>query len=356
MIRVFAIGVFTALAAYCGVLAILSWATRREVFDIPNDRSSHETPTPRGGGLVMVVLTLAGVLVFGIMYGEVRTLWWYLIGGALIAIVSWFDDLQDLPSTVRFAVHGIGALLAIEGFGYWQSVNLPFLSTIGLGWAGLAVTFVWVVGLTNAFNFMDGVDGIAGLQAVVAGLAWMVFGWWTDQSLIVVIGLMVSCSSLGFLLHNWSPARIFMGDVSSAFLGFTFAALPLMAARNGGVQDRWMLASILVMWPFVFDTTLTLIRRLLRGENVLKAHRSHLYQRLVIVGMSHAGASSLYGVFALLSALIGAAWLFNIRGSEILAAVAPLMLGLGLWRFTIGQERRHAATIAGLESLAQERP
>lgn len=356
MIRIIAIGIFTILAAYFGVVVILSWTTRREVLDIPNDRSSHDTPTPHGGGLVMVILTLAGVLTYGIMTGELRAVWWFLAGGALIAVVSWFDDLHDLPSAIRFAVHGFGAIMAIAGFGYWQSVDLPLLPAVNLGWLGAAVTFVWIVGLTNAFNFMDGIDGIAGSQAVVAGLAWLVFGWWTDQTLIVVIGLMISCSSLGFLAHNWSPARIFMGDVSSAFLGFTFAVLPLMAARNGGTQNRWVLTSILVMWPFVFDTTLTLIRRLLRGENVLRAHRSHLYQRLVIVGMSHARATSLYGVLALLSALIGAAWLFNSRGSEIITAVAPLVMGLGLWRFTIGQERRHAATIAGLESLAPERP
>lgn len=356
MIPVVAIGVITILAAYGGVWAILSWTTRREVLDIPNDRSSHVTPTPRGGGLVMVVLTLAGVVVFGILNGGLRSLGWYIAGGAVIAIVSWFDDLQDLPSVLRFAVHGVGAIFAVIGFGYWQTLSLPFLGHLDLGWMGMAVTFVWIVGLTNAFNFMDGIDGIAGSQAVVAGLTWLIFGWWTAQPVIVVMGLMISCSSLGFLVHNWSPARIFMGDVSSAFLGFTFAVLPLIAARNENLQNRWALATVLVMWPFVFDTTLTLIRRLLRGENILRAHRSHLYQRLVIVGMTHARATLIYGSFAVLSALIGSAWLFNLKASELLAAVGPIVMGLGLWRFTIGQERRHAATIAGLESLAQERP
>jgi UDP-N-acetylmuramyl pentapeptide phosphotransferase/UDP-N-acetylglucosamine-1-phosphate transferase len=355
MFRIIGLSIVTVIASYLGVTAMLSWAHRRQRLDIPNDRSSHTTPTPHGGGLAIVAVVVLGVAIYAFLSGQCSLLWWYCAGGLLIAVVSWFDDLHDLPGSVRFGVHGIGAGLAIAGYGYWHDLSLPFVSSLELGWIGLVLTFFWIVGLTNVFNFMDGIDGIAGLQAVFAGLAWAVLGWWTSQPAIVLIALLIGSGAIGFLAHNWSPAKIFMGDVGSAFLGYSLAVLPLMATEHGHAPTRLALAGVMVMWPFVFDATLTLVRRALRGENVFNAHRSHLYQRMVIVGLSHRNVASLYGTAAFLAAAAALIWYKLTPLGGWLFVFAAAGLGVGLWLFAIGQERRHAANIAEPKSLAGER-
>ncbi|MCJ7493145.1 MAG: hypothetical protein MUP68_02765 [Deltaproteobacteria bacterium] len=154
------------------------------------------------------------------------------MGSLIIAGVSWLDDLCSLPNRIRFSAHTIVSLLLLIGVGYWNVVNLPLVGQLHLGWVGVPITLLWITGLTNAYNFMDGVDGIDGGQAVVAGLGWAVLGWLNHLPLISTLGLLLASCSLGFLGHNWPPARIFMGDVGSAFLGYTFAILAVIAAQK----------------------------------------------------------------------------------------------------------------------------
>ncbi len=141
--------------------------------------------------------------------------------------------------------------LSSLGVGYWRIVQIPFVGQLDLGWVGLPITVLWIVGMINAYNFMDGIDDIAAAQAVVAGLGLAGLGWLGGQSLITGIGLILAASCLGLLIHNWSARRIFMGDVGSAFLGYAFAVLPLVAAQS---DARFTLAGVLVLWPFLFDT------------------------------------------------------------------------------------------------------
>jgi UDP-N-acetylmuramyl pentapeptide phosphotransferase/UDP-N-acetylglucosamine-1-phosphate transferase len=254
------------LASAVLVRMIGAWA----VLDQPNERSSHDVPTPRGGGIAIVVITLAGSAFWMTPRFAV-----FAVAALVVALVSWIDDLRHLPATLRLGVQIAAAL----------PVAILFTP---IAWAPLAV--VWIVGLTNAYNFMDGIDGIAGGQAVVAGLAWALFGITMQQPLIAMVGLLIAGSSAGFLTHNWQPARIFMGDVGSAFLGFTFASLAVMAWPN----LRLVAAGVLVVWPFVLDASFTLARRALRGERVMEAHRSHIYQRMNLRGLSHASVASIY--------------------------------------------------------------
>ncbi len=323
-------------ASYLLVSGIRRWALRSNLLDIPNPRSSHTRPVPRGGGLAIVVISLIGLITIWIL----RPAWpWsalfvYVSGAALIAVVSLLDDLGSLPNWVRFAAHSLGAALVILGFGYWGSMDLPLLGAVPLGWLGLIITFLWIVGLTNAYNFMDGIDGIAGGQAIVAGLGWTILGWSDNQPLVAALGLLLAASSLGFLGHNWSPARIFMGDVGSAFLGYTFAVLPIVMAQY---DPRFALAGVLLVWPFVFDTVFTFLRRLYNRENVFTAHRSHLYQRLVATGFSHKIVASLYIGLAIIGLVCSVALVMEWRWADYLTAivmvVAPLILWLGTrWR------------------------
>ena len=151
--------------------------------------------------------------------------------------------------------------------------------------------------MINAYNFMDGIDGIAGSQAVVAGAGWFILGVLADVPAVAGLGLVLAASSIGFLIHNWHPASIFMGDVASGFLGYMFAILPLMQGGDNS-HGATVLPGVLLVWPFLFDTILTFMRRLRNGEDVFAAHRSHLYQRLVISGLSHQTVTLLYAGLA----------------------------------------------------------
>jgi UDP-N-acetylmuramyl pentapeptide phosphotransferase/UDP-N-acetylglucosamine-1-phosphate transferase len=330
------VGLFflTLIISYLGVTQIRDWAKRRKILDIPNERSSHTQPTPLGGGLVIVAVTLSVWLFYILINPEWLNLniFLYILGAVLIAFISWLDDLYSLPNWVRFSAHCIGAILGVLSFGYWQSVAIPFIGQLNLTWLGLLITFLWIVGLTNAFNFMDGIDGIAGGQAVIAGLGWVVLSWLQNQPLLEILGLLLVASSLGFLGHNWPPARIFMGDVGSAFLGYTFALLPIMAGQD---NPRLALASVLLVWPFVFDTFFTFLRRLLNSENVFTSHRSHLYQRLVIAGVSHQFVSLAYAGLAAIGATLAVFWFYKIPASGLMVGIIIPSLCVALWRIVV---------------------
>lgn len=308
---------------YLGVGAFRRWTLRREILDVPNERSSHTVPTPRGGGLIIVLVCLLFYTIYAGFIASRFSLG-YFAGAVLIAVVSWFDDLKSVSSALRFLIHAIGAALAIFSLGYWQKIYLPFAGEIGIEFFGAVLAFFWIIWLTNAYNFMDGIDGIAGTQALTAGSGWFLVGLFFNLEITGFLGGVLALSSLGFLLHNWQPAKIFMGDVGSAFLGYTFAVLPLMAAHEmptGSVQSQMAPAAVWLVWLFVFDTLYTFFRRVLRGEKFWQAHRSHLYQRLVISGYSHQFVTLFYGF---LSVIIAATVLFWLRSGDGFAA-APLV-------------------------------
>jgi UDP-N-acetylmuramyl pentapeptide phosphotransferase/UDP-N-acetylglucosamine-1-phosphate transferase len=303
-------------------------------------------PTPRGGGLAIVICTLSGLWIVTLVLQPALPLAIvvsYSMSAILIAGVSWLDDLRSLSNRLRFGVHILGALLVITSVGFFERVQLPFLLPLTIGWAGFLIALLWVIGLTNAYNFMDGIDGLAGEQAVVAGFSWAVFGYLAALPVVSIVGVLIAGSSLGFLGHNWPPARIFMGDVGSAFLGFTLATLAVV----GGLTDpRLPLAGLLVVWPFVFDATFTFLRRLRRGENIFTAHRSHLYQRLVILGYSHRAVTLLYLFLAVIGALVALSWFRDSVGSPFLAIFIPATFALGLWLFVVLSEKRDEPKIS----------
>ena len=338
MFDILLLGVLVLVLSHLGVTKLIQWTLHRQILDIPNERSSHTRPTPRGGGLVIVILVTIGLALAWLIYplGSPVALVAYLVGAWLVAGVSWLDDLHSLPTLVRFAVHGLAALLAILAFGYWRVVSIPLVGPLDLGWAGLPLTLAWMVGLTNAYNFMDGIDGIAGSQAVVAGVGWAILGGMLGQPLCAILGLLLAASSLGFLGHNWSPARIFMGDVGSAFLGYTFAVLPVITAQN---NPRLVLAGLLFVWPFVFDAAFTFLRRLRKRENVFAAHRSHLYQRLVIAGNHHRTVTLLYIGLAAAGDILALSWALEVPGSDLAIVLSIPMLYLALRGVVWRQER-----------------
>lgn len=330
-------GLLAFLTSFCAVSVIREIAAKGRILDIPNERSSHSFPIPRGGGVAIVIICLAaaGFQVFTSQKWTEAPL--YPVAAAIIAGVSFLDDLYGIRSRTRFFFHALAAGLILYGSGEWNVLGLNLRSEfISAACSGFIILF-WTVGLTNAFNFMDGIDGIAGGQALVAGFGWFVIGTLNGLYFISLLGLIIGFASLGFLLHNWQPARIFMGDVGSTFLGFTFAAVTVFAARK---RLELCVAGILLVWPFVFDSTFTLVRRLLHGENIFEAHRSHLYQRLVISGLSHARVSSLYIAYSAAGLILGVFWSVGSKGSGLASAILIPALALSLLFFVRYRERR----------------
>lgn len=285
-------------ATYFGVAVFRRWSLHNGVLDVPNARSSHDTPVPRGAGIVIVAISLL-LYTYITIYLTNDFKLYYVAAAGLVAFISWLDDLYSLSSMLRLLVHVLAAAILIWGSGLWQEIFVPgFDVPLYLGIVDLIIAFIWIVWMVNAYNFMDGIDGLAGSQAIVAGIAWLIFGYWFGYETAYYFGGVIAFSSIGFLIHNWSPARVFMGDVGSAFLGLTFAALPLMKADAGSENSALIyFAGVSFVWFFLFDTVFTFIRRVLRREKVWTAHREHIYQRMIIEGKSHSSITLIYAGF-----------------------------------------------------------
>ncbi len=318
-----AIAVFLLLAflSYISVIYIRRLVLHYNILDNPNERSSHSSPMPLGGGLAIVILVLAASL--GVININ-PTEWWrsflYIVLGAILALVGWRDDLFKLSANYRFMVQGLVATISILGMGYFKDVRIPLLGEFNLGALGIIITFLWIIGMINAYNFMDGIDGMAGGVAVVAGVGWMILSANVHNPFVFWVALSIAATSLGFLGHNWFPAKIFMGDVASTFLGYSFAVLPLLSASQTGDA---LTVGTLLMWIVIMDTFMTFLRRLIKGENVFSGHRSFLFHQLVAGGYKHSTISALYIFLTALAVLLSYEWS---HGDQ----VAPLLIFLGL--------------------------
>ncbi|MFT3828374.1 MAG: glycosyltransferase family 4 protein [Opitutaceae bacterium] len=262
-----------------------------------------------------------------------------------IAAISLRDDFKSLGAGLRFACHFAAAGVVVGTLGAFRAIDLPYGATWLLpGWLGTTLTIVWIVGLTNVYNFMDGIDGIAGGQGVAAGLGWLVAGLAFGAPTTAFLGAVLAVGCAGFLLHNWSPAKIFMGDVGSAFLGFLFAVVPLAAVTEvPDLAGLWPLFAGLVVWPFVGDGFLTFVRRLRKGEKVWEAHRSHLYQRLTRCGWTHARVSRLYLGWAGLTVSIAWLWSTDFPGAAACVIVLPPASLAALFLYVSKRERTNGA-------------
>jgi phospho-N-acetylmuramoyl-pentapeptide-transferase len=304
-----------------GTVAWLLHPARRGLaLDRPNDRSLHSTPIPRVGGL-------------GIMAGSLPALWWAglpwviaLSAGALSAL-SFVDDRRGLPVGIRFGVHFAAAV-----------VLLGWLSAVP--WWGLPVLAVAVVWMTNLYNFMDGSDGLAGGMAVFGFGACAAGAAMAGDDALVAGAAGVAAASAGFLVFNFPPARVFMGDSGSIPLGFLAAALGLVGWSRG---DWPLWFPVVVFGPFVADATVTLARRVVRGERIWQAHRTHYYQRLVQLGLGHRRTALLE--YALMALSAGAA-VWSLRaaaeGQGLVLTGLAAVYGIIAWQV----DRRWVAFVA----------
>ncbi len=327
------LGVVFAIS--CGLTLVLRrYALAKSLMDIPNERSSHSVPTPRGGGVAIVAACSVALPVLGGMgYLEGASLLGVLGGGLLVAIIGFADDHGHIDAKWRLLGHFIAAAWAL----YWLNGLAPiqlFGERVDLSVIGSVLAAFYLVWMLNLYNFMDGIDGLASAEAISACLGMCLVYWWFDATSLIWGPLVLIGAVAGFLCWNFPPARIFMGDAGSGFLGFILGALALESAW---VRPELFWCWIILLGVFIVDATWTLMRRLLRGEKVYQAHRSHAYQHASRRYQSHLVVTSLVVLINLvwllpIALLVGAGWLGG--GAGCLIAFVPL--AMLAWRFEAG--------------------
>ncbi|MBT3245057.1 MAG: glycosyltransferase family 4 protein [Bacteroidetes bacterium] len=324
---------FIFIIVSCLISLILTWclrlyALRHSMMDIPNERSSHDIPTPRGGGLAIVLTFLLGLFVLKMAGFLPAFLFWALFGsGSWVALIGWMDDRHDIPARVRLIGHFIGAVWALFCLG-----GLPPLPVFGnllyLSWIGHILAVFYLVWLLNLYNFMDGINGIAGIEAIsvcIGGVVLLKLA--SAGNTLWVLPMLIVSATMGFLFWNFPVARIFMGDVGSGFMGMVFGILSIWL---GWIKPELFWAWIILLGAFIVDASVTLVRRALRAEKVYEAHRSHAYQHAAQI-YGHPPVSLAYGAINLfwllpVAVLVVMGLLDGILG--VVIAYLPLVVGV----------------------------
>jgi Fuc2NAc and GlcNAc transferase len=316
-------GVFLASALVTAF--VRSYLLRRKVLDIPNARSSHSVPRPRGGGVSIVLAFLLAVLWLvhaGSLAGSPgRGLSRALIGGGLaVALAGFLDDHFHLPAQVRLLTH-----FAAAGWALWQLNGMGPLQLGSIvwdwGWLGQVLALVGLVWMINLYNFMDGIDGIAGVEALCVGGFGALLLAWGGLAGLSSVAMALAAATTGFLLWNWPPAKIFMGDAGSGFLGFVFGVLVISSAKD---RPSLLWPWLILLAVFIVDSITTLVRRAIAGKRWYEAHRSHAYQHAAQRHGSHLKVT-------LAVAAINVAWLSPLAwGACIWPTAGPLFAALAV--------------------------
>jgi len=250
---------------------IRRYSLKKEFLDKPNTRSSHSVATPRGGGLAIVVCFLTALGLSGLFSSEI--IFAFLGSGSLVAIIGFWDDQNHVPAKWRLLSHFTAVFWAL----YWLG-GIPEFQFFGINvkaeWLGILIIAFLLVWLLNLFNFMDGLDGIAASETIFISCAGAYFSWLNGFENMSFLSLILAASTLGFLFLNWPPAKIFMGDVGSAFLGLMLGIIAYVNVLQGGVVWIWLI----LLAVFLVDSGVTLLRRMLKGDRWYEAHCSHAYQ------------------------------------------------------------------------------
>lgn len=288
-----------------GASILLTWLLRRyalakSIIDIPNARSSHSVPTPRGGGVAIVISFLISLPILHSAELIDAAIMWALLGaGGGIAILGFLDDHGHIAARWRLAGHFLGAmwiLFWIDGFPPITAFGLD----LDLKWIGNILAAIFLVWMLNLYNFMDGIDGLASIEAICVCICGGFLYFYIGETSAATLPIILAAAVAGFLMWNFPPAKIFMGDAGSGFLGITLAALSLQAAW---IAPQLFWSWIILLGVFIVDATMTLLHRLIRHEKVYEAHRSHAYQFAARHYKTHKPVSLTVGLITII-------WLF----------------------------------------------
>ena len=323
-----------SLGAFAGSLVLSGLALvvlrRFQVLDIPNSRSLHSQPTVRGGGAGAAAAGLAAVALIATSFGDLAGGLGAAAGG--VAALGLVDDLRSAPVGVRFGFQALVAVLAAQ---------LLVDGGLGLLWAPVLAATAWLVTYLNAFNFMDGINGISSFQVIAAGATWLVAGQVSELPALATSGAVAVALALGFLPFNFPRAKMFLGDAGSYFFGGWLAATAAWAVLKG-VPPEAVVAPLAL---YLLDTGLTLARRIARGESWLQPHKTHIYQRLVALGWSHTRVALFCGAAMAACGVLG---LVSLSGSTAQRGLA----GVGICAVLAGYaasphlKARHPSTVA----------
>ena len=339
------------LAVLCLTLSILityaskAIASRLRWFDRPNLRSAHLDPTPRIGGIgIVLAFLLCGCLLLGPDLWRSPEL---AVLGSILAIsaLGLIEDVRGVSIAKRLAVQIFVATSLVL---FLRSTGAsPILTASGIqGAMIIAVTIFSIVWITNVYNFMDGIDGLAAGQAVIASLAVAIVAFLSGSDLTGGLMLLLACASMGFLVFNFPPATVFMGDVSSTAIGFAFATLPLLPSSSQTPIPVWLLAIAM----FLLDATVTLVRRALHGEDIFQAHRSHLYQRPLTFGVGHLPIMATGWGAMLIAGACAIAWVGTTGWLRLFVACVPVIVFLALAASVKRMERRRLVEVQTLRA------
>lgn len=342
---------FATHLAFAGALALLSALAVRlmiafPILDHPDGRKAHARPTPKGGGVGVVLAFVAGMLVLYRVADSARIAEPQFIGVILAAVamaaVALLDDLWEFRFLVKLAAQCAAALVAMGSGLIVTRLALPWIGPVDLGLLGPALTLFWIVACTNAVNFMDGLDGLVGGALLIAcvALAWVAVE--QGGGFVYAAALFLAAGLVGFLPFNLppAPARVFLGDVGSQFAGFVLAVLAVAAARFDGQQVSFLIVPLL-LFALLFDTGFTLLRRLAMGERVSAPHRTHLYQLAERSGWPAARVTALHWSFALFQAGLAALFLRLSPAAKPLIVVPALLAQLA-WLAVVARRVRRA--------------
>lgn len=254
----------------------------KAILDIPNERSLHTIPTPRGGGIGIAVAFFTGLFWLYHLNIVPENIVLALAGGLLIALIGWLDDIFSLAARWRIVFHFICAIWALYWLNGFPSLFLGIM-TLPLSWVGPLLGILGVVWSINFYNFMDGIDGLSGSEAIFVSFTAGLFLFSINSALASICFLLIPIT-LGFLVWNWPRAKIFMGDVGSSLLGYVFAILAIASENQHALP---IIDWIILLGVFAFDATFTLISRIKRKQAFHLAHREHAYQRLNGLGFTH---------------------------------------------------------------------
>ena len=326
----------SAWVAFLASLAASRMLSRSKLLpDHPNHRSSHDHVTSKAGGLAIIGAWLAGLFVVGVYSGlpetGAATVKLALLGiGAML--VGAADDKWDITPWAKFSAQIALAIFFMLAFSALTRAPLPAIGLVSLGWAGVPITLFWFVAFMNAFNFMDGSNGLAAGSALVGLCGFCMVSGLAGEPFLAAVSLLLAVTIFGFLPSNLKRGKLFMGDNGSQAVGFIIAALALLGSNwsNGAVSALFI---PVVFFPFLFDVAFTLTHRLMRKQNILAAHREHLYQLMLRLGASHAKVAIIYMVLTAIS--VGVATLM-LAAPPALQWIMPAMLtvifGVGAWR------------------------
>jgi UDP-GlcNAc:undecaprenyl-phosphate GlcNAc-1-phosphate transferase len=328
---------------FFGLLFLLSvcltWLMWRyvNVMDIPSARSAHHKPIPRSGGVAIASTFGVGALIIYFFADVVRIDIGHMLAivtcSLLVSGVSYWDDFTQRSFLAKFVAQLVCASAILSLGLVVKSIYLPFVGEVLMGWWAYLFTALWIVGLTNTVNFVDGLDGLVGGVALVAigFLGYIAFS--TDSRMVYALCYALGAGVAGFLVFNWSPARIFMGDVGSAFLGFVFACLAILGASLDHGHLSFYVVPLLLL-HLIFDVFVTFVRRVISRESIIEPHRGHLYQLLHRMGWSHSAVASLYIMMTIAQGM-AALLLVKLPAEDRVFVLLPFIAVYGIYAFVV---------------------